>query len=211
MKDFYKILGVPENNADAHAIRSAYKLKASTVHPDKAGGSTEAFQELNQAYSVLRDPVKRAQYDKGEEIKLPNELELTAKGRLADMFSQAIDSAQDDKDMIDIIRSSIVTGALDFQKTIDEMNSKIDGYNHILDRVKYNGDDGVDLFAGTVNQKIDHCERTIEALSKELELVKIVTQLLNDYECSVEEPVHAPYLSGMTKNPINFETTGWYP
>ena len=56
------MLGVPPD-APVEAIKRAYRKKASTTHPDKAGGSTTGFQELQRAWSILKDPEKRAQFD----------------------------------------------------------------------------------------------------------------------------------------------------
>jgi DnaJ-class molecular chaperone len=64
MKDLYKILGVPEN-ADASAIKKAYRKLAKENHPDVTGGDkkkTERFKEINEAYDVLSDKEKRAAY-----------------------------------------------------------------------------------------------------------------------------------------------------
>lgn len=60
--DYYKILGVPKN-ASADEIKSAYKKMAMKHHPDK-GGEHKTFAEINEAYQVLKDPVKRAEYDR---------------------------------------------------------------------------------------------------------------------------------------------------
>jgi curved DNA-binding protein CbpA len=49
--------------ADAAAIKRAYKRKAKMTHPDKAGGSNEAFAKVSRAYLVLSDPARRARYD----------------------------------------------------------------------------------------------------------------------------------------------------
>jgi molecular chaperone DnaJ len=65
MRDYYEVLGV-EKNADADAIKRAYRKLALDHHPDRNAGSAEAeekFKELTQAYEVLRDPEKRARYD----------------------------------------------------------------------------------------------------------------------------------------------------
>ena len=62
MKDYYKILGVSPN-ASNEEIRKAYYKLAHKYHPDK-GGSEEKFKEINEAYQVLSDKEKRAQYDK---------------------------------------------------------------------------------------------------------------------------------------------------
>lgn len=62
MKDYYDILGVP-HDATPEQIRQAFYKLAHRYHPDK-GGDPEKFKEINEAYRVLSDPEKRAQYDK---------------------------------------------------------------------------------------------------------------------------------------------------
>lgn len=61
----YETLGIPPD-ADAAAIKRAYRKRSSESHPDKAGGSHEAQQAVNVAYAVLSDPERRARYDAGE-------------------------------------------------------------------------------------------------------------------------------------------------
>lgn len=63
-KDYYKIMGVPEN-ASADDIKKAYRTLARKHHPDlnKDTDSAEKFKELGEAYEVLKDPAKRAEYD----------------------------------------------------------------------------------------------------------------------------------------------------
>lgn len=61
-KDYYDILGVGKN-ATADEIRKAFHRLAHQHHPDKAGGDSERFKEINEAYQTLSDPRKRAQYD----------------------------------------------------------------------------------------------------------------------------------------------------
>lgn len=60
-KDYYKILGVARN-ATKDEIKKAYRKLAHQYHPDK-GGDAERFKEVNEAYHVLLDDQKRAQYD----------------------------------------------------------------------------------------------------------------------------------------------------
>lgn len=61
-KDYYDILGVSKN-ASNEEIKKAYRKLASKYHPDKAGGDEARFKEINEAYQVLSDRQKRAQYD----------------------------------------------------------------------------------------------------------------------------------------------------
>ncbi|MCR4279464.1 MAG: DnaJ domain-containing protein [Candidatus Zambryskibacteria bacterium] len=62
MKDYYKILGI-ERNAPEEEIKKAFRKLAHVYHPDKAGGDEAKFKEANEAYAVLSDKKKRAQYD----------------------------------------------------------------------------------------------------------------------------------------------------
>lgn len=62
-KDYYKILGVGRT-ADAATIKKAYRKMAREHHPDK-GGSAEKMAQINEAFDVLNDEKKRAQFDQG--------------------------------------------------------------------------------------------------------------------------------------------------
>lgn len=65
-KDYYKTLGV-DRNADAEAIKKAFRKLARQHHPDANKGdkkSEEKFKEINEAYEVLSDPEKRKLYDR---------------------------------------------------------------------------------------------------------------------------------------------------
>ncbi len=63
-KDYYKILGVAET-ADAAEIKSSYRKLARKYHPDvsKEADAEARFKEIGEAYEVLKDPEKRAEYD----------------------------------------------------------------------------------------------------------------------------------------------------
>lgn len=63
-KDYYKILGV-EASADKKAIKAAYRKLARKYHPDVSDhkDAEEKFKEVTEAYEVLYDEKKRAEYD----------------------------------------------------------------------------------------------------------------------------------------------------
>jgi molecular chaperone DnaJ len=66
MRDYYEILQVPRT-ADADTIKKAYRKLALEYHPDRNNGSKdteERFKEATEAYEVLRDPERRAAYDR---------------------------------------------------------------------------------------------------------------------------------------------------
>ncbi|MDP4239243.1 MAG: DnaJ domain-containing protein [Bacteroidota bacterium] len=65
LKNYYQILGL-ESNASKIEIKKAYRMYASKFHPDKQNGDKffeERFKEILEAYEILNDESKRAQYD----------------------------------------------------------------------------------------------------------------------------------------------------
>ncbi len=69
-KDYYAALGVPKN-ADAAAIKKAYRQLARDLHPDKNPGNDAAetrFKEVSEAYDVLSDPKRRGEYDEARRL-----------------------------------------------------------------------------------------------------------------------------------------------
>lgn len=66
-RDYYEVLGV-ERDADAKTIKNAFRKLALKYHPDRNPDDPQAeakFKELAEAYAVLSDAEKRAQYDAG--------------------------------------------------------------------------------------------------------------------------------------------------
>lgn len=61
-RDYYELLGVTKT-ASKEDIKKAFHKLAHKYHPDKKGGDAERFKEVSEAYSILSDDKKRAEYD----------------------------------------------------------------------------------------------------------------------------------------------------
>ena len=64
-RDYYEVLGV-DRNADAKAVKKAYRNLAMKYHPDRNPGdasAAETMKDVNEAYAVLNDPKKRELYN----------------------------------------------------------------------------------------------------------------------------------------------------
>lgn len=65
-QDYYELLGI-SRAADEAAIKAAFRKLAKEYHPDRKNGCKESeahFKAINEAYDVLKDPQKRAAYDR---------------------------------------------------------------------------------------------------------------------------------------------------
>lgn len=85
--DYYSILGVSKN-ASQDEIRKAYKKQSMQHHPDR-GGDEEQFKRVNEAYSTLKDPQKRAEYDNPQPQYRYNSNDFSGRSPFDDLFSGA--------------------------------------------------------------------------------------------------------------------------
>ena len=81
--DYYEVLQV-SSNAEQDTIQRVFRLLAQRFHPDnRESGNDQRFREIQDAYSVLNDPEKRARYDIGYQQRRHNRWRLVATGEQA--------------------------------------------------------------------------------------------------------------------------------
>jgi len=92
MRDPYDVLGL-ERDATPEQIRIAFRKLSKKHHPDH-GGKAEDFTAVVDAYDLLRDPERRAAYDRGErEADKPDPVEVRARSMISDMVEYIITDA----------------------------------------------------------------------------------------------------------------------
>lgn len=99
-KDYYKIMGLA-NNASEKDIKIAYRKLARKYHPDisKEPDAEARFKEMGEAYEVLKDPSKRAQYD--QELKNRDFLKNNPYGASQREHAQHYDNSHFDSDLFE--------------------------------------------------------------------------------------------------------------
>jgi DnaJ-class molecular chaperone len=83
--NLYEKLNV-EKDATQQEIKKQYYALSKIFHPDKPGGSTSDFNDICYAYSVLKDPELRKEYDETGEIKPKIDINAEAMQLIAGMF-----------------------------------------------------------------------------------------------------------------------------
>lgn len=209
MTDLYAILGL-ERDATPADITAAYRRRAKTLHPD-AGGSRKAFEELNQAKTVLLDRALRARYDATGEIgsgsAISNELAETAT-MLTMVFEAAIGSVADENQAarFDLVRSmGLILNAetenrsrrrvqLQAQKRRLSAIAKRLG----MKKIKKGQPPKANFLLNHVSGKIAPLDAELAQLDKFDAISKRASEMLEDYVYAFEQP--KPEMVTLTPN-----------
>ncbi len=91
----YEVLGVPAS-APTSEVRRAYVALARQHHPDRDGGDAEAMRAINDAWATLRDPGRRARYDRSLRAATVPGAPATAASSGAPDLEGLLDDLEDD-------------------------------------------------------------------------------------------------------------------
>lgn len=169
----YEILGVPRD-ADASAIKKAYRKLARKVHPDHAGGDSTKFQELTAAYECLIDPVKRSAYDAGDEVT-EQDLEKEALDVLEGMFGVGIDEKW--PDLVAETKSRLLVGDETFKQGIAKQRVAHKRLQRLHGRVVRTDGGAQNAFDGALKAKLEDLAK----LERSRRIGKLALELLQGY------------------------------
>jgi len=115
-KDYYKILGLKTNKVTIEQIRAAYRLAVKKNHPDVNVGSKlaeEKIKDINEAYRVLSDSVKKKKYDRmwnsnvAKESKDYQESQRSTGSVFSDFFNMFFGRVKENEDIGSISKSPL--------------------------------------------------------------------------------------------------------
>jgi len=162
----YEILGV-DKNATQQEIKQAYKDMAKEKHEDK-GGSHEDMIEVNRAYMVLRDKVRRDKYDRTGDEEMES-FDLKFSQYVQQIFMNII--AQNDVDYKDLIQEFREYNGLmvdDNENKVLECQKQLNKLNKVVKRLS--GESGVVL--QVVKNNVVNIEREIEGIKDNIKFLR---------------------------------------
>lgn len=176
--DLYETLGVGRD-ADASEIKSAYRRKAKTAHPD-AGGSAEDFQAISVAHRILSDDDKRAKYDKtGETEDAPDQMGAAS----MNLVAQIVEAMLSDKDAIytDLVKEAKNTcGRMTAEAQQQRKRAETD-LNKAKDvRARFATKGGPDIIGTMIDKRVQGIEQAILNLDMQCEVIKRAVAVFDD-------------------------------
>jgi len=160
--DPYEMLGV-SREADGTAIKSAYRKRAKTAHPD-AGGDVDAFAKLTTAYELLCDPLRRKVYDDtGYDPELADTKDLQGLVILETLVNEIILDEREPGsfDPVSAMRRKLTDKIVNARLHILEMESHRDRIRNHIDRIGKKP--GADVLGRMLRSR---CETINEAITK---------------------------------------------
>lgn len=183
MTALYEALGVSPK-ATPDQIKKAYRKLSKTAHPD-AGGTVEQFQKIQEAYANLKDPDKRAYYDRTGKTSNENidEARGQALGLLSNLLHQALNAGDAIfyEDLIAHMRNSVkdnIAKMKEQTKKIDEVSARCKKMQGRFTRKKAQDNPLESFLSGTISM----LEMQKLSVSRQCEFHKLALDILSDYE-----------------------------
>ncbi len=185
----YDELGVSPD-ADADAINAAYRKAAKAHHPD-AGGDPEAFARIGRAVAVLRDPVKRAEYDAtGREDFAADDLEREARDALMQAFAammvQIVEQGRGaSTDVMQAVRHGLTEQARQQQRELTRLSAMQERARDALKRLSRKGT-GPDVLGNMLSAKIAEMDTIRAGMERLAATFERAAEMAEDWDWKVD-------------------------
>lgn len=186
MKNLYETLGV-SNEATQEEIRDAYKNKAKELHPDK-GGEAQDMADVNNAYAVLRNPVKRDKYDRTGNVE-ETPFEVKFEGLVQNIFMQLVENSLniDTSDLMGDFKEMVKEIIKGNKKSRKETEKRIGKLEKVIGRLSSNQDDKI---SRVVRNNLENCKRELNVIDEQISFMEQSLEVIayHNYNFDVPKP-----------------------
>ena len=182
MANHYDTLGI-KKDAPPEAVKRAYKRKASQAHPDK-GGSDSAMADVNRAFEVLGDPVRRLKYDQVGDDTPERPQEEEARELLMHTLSQALANGAESL----VNRARIDLAAMRGKMTSNRAEGAMAARNLQKRRSRIRAKSGQNLVHALIDQQVAQIEAQLVHLDRGISVATAAIAMLDNYEEDLEQP-----------------------
>ena len=191
-KTLYDILGV-EQSATEEEIVKAYRKLAFETHPDRNGGDNTGFNEVNEAYTILRDRKLRQNYDTTGSTtkKTVDNTRAEAVKELQRVMLQILDESDDEifyQDLPSHVLNIFNANILKSKNTIVDLKKSIKRLRRYKKRFHYKSDDGNDFILIGINNKVYALTGSIQFEITKIRSFELMLELLASYDYEPEIP-----------------------
>jgi curved DNA-binding protein CbpA len=201
MSTLYDVLGVTKE-ASADELKRAYRNKAKVLHPDKNDGNAAAFNDLKAAYDVLKDPEKRAYYDKHGEAPKEKTAQDSAYEILIEVFGEILErDVPMHVDYIGLMRDTISSAAKEMAEAEKATKDQLKRYTKLSKKFKRNkkGAELGNFFVAALTSRIEQANDRIRRIAEAKHQVERALKLLDGYDFEKDPMPSAEEIAEMRK------------
>lgn len=182
----YDILEVTPQ-ATEEEIKNKFRTLAQRYHPDRVGGDEEKFKQINLAYSILSDPIRRKHFDETGQYNINSSIREEAVKNLAGLLTHFINQIDPDlQNLIVCMRNDIHREKTLLSSQIPICISSINKLEKFLRKIRKKKE-GENILKAFVASQILSQENNIKTHNKNLEVCDKMLEILEDYLYGDEE------------------------
>jgi len=183
--DPYDILGV-ERDADEAQLKAAYRRLAKVAHPD-SGGDSEAFANLQKAYGLLLDPVRRKVYDDtGYDVEFADAAELQALVMIEKLVTDAVldERAPGSFDPVAVMQDSLSEELRKARFSKSELERHASRVGLHLERLEKQS--GRDVLAHMFRARIEAISKAVAETEAKIKATERAADMLSGYVYDID-------------------------
>lgn len=188
MKDPYYVLNV-DNKATYQEIQKAYRNLSKKTHPDK-GGSSDEFNEINKAWNILKDPIRRKLFDE-KGIAEDSKGKQNIYNEIYSLFFTIVNAHPEPENInvINVLLTDIDNNIELYKEQIPKINKEIEKLQKLKGKITIKEDVFTDenIFDELIDGKIKALETEKDYWKDFPEKLKILRDIIDRYEQNIGE------------------------